>query len=316
MSSTYQIGTMVAAMVAARLWGFDVPTTTHALGIAYGQAAGNQQGLLNGALAVRVQQGLSTSAGLLAALLAGRGVTGPADALEGRFGYYPTYWGGRYSRDPIVDGLGTRFLVRDEVSIKPYPCCKYNHTSVAAARRARGDRALRADDIARVVVHVDNEEYYSVVCDPEAPKRRPSTTVDAQFSIYYSVAVALLGGPMDIADFQEPLIGDPERLAVAAKVEAVVGSGGSTGGRALPTPGFVEVELVDGTVLEGRARVAPGHPDDPLDWDGVMSKFRSVTAHPPLPFPDGRGDQLLEVVRDLDRRSDAARDLFDLLSWR
>src|SRR6201999_1067115 len=47
MSYTYQIGTFAAAAAVANLWGLDERTTLHAFGLAYSQAAGNQQCLLD-----------------------------------------------------------------------------------------------------------------------------------------------------------------------------------------------------------------------------------------------------------------------------
>jgi 2-methylcitrate dehydratase PrpD len=98
MSYSFQIGTLAAAAAAASIWGFDAETVLNALGLAYSQAAGNQQGVIDEVLAVRVQQGLSASARVLAAMMAGRGVSGAVSPLEGKFGYYPVYCGGQWDR--------------------------------------------------------------------------------------------------------------------------------------------------------------------------------------------------------------------------
>ncbi len=74
---------------------------------------------------------------------AARGVTGPRDVFEGRFGFFHLYDGGRsgraapgearqsdgaheYSHDVLARELGLRFEV-ENLSFKPYPCCRASH---------------------------------------------------------------------------------------------------------------------------------------------------------------------------------------------
>lgn len=313
MSYTYQVGTFAGAATAANLWGLDETATLHALGLAYSQAAGNQQCLIDGALAVRVQQGLSASSGVLAALMAQRGITGPTSPLEGRFGYYPIYCAGEYDRAVVREGLGTRYSVSD-VSIKPYPCCKFTHTAAAAAMAVRQDARFDANQIDKVVVHVDNQEYYNVVCDPLEDKRRPRTRVEAQFSMPYVVAVALLNGRLLLDDFDRPALDDPARLALAARVQPVLGPTQFTG-RVLPTPGHVEVVLRDGSVIEARRDVAPGHPRNPLSWEQLGDKFSHMVGHPDPPLPEANAAALLETCQRLEWVTDARSIIAEHLSW-
>lgn len=313
MSYTYQVGTFAAAATAASLWGFDTTTTLHALGLAYSQAAGNQQCLIDGALAVRVQQGLSASSGLLAALLAARGITGPTSPLEGKFGYYPTYCAGDYDREAVSAGLGKRYSVSD-VSIKPYPCCKFTHTAAAAAMAVREDPRFDAEQIEKVVVHVDNQEYYNVVCDPLEDKRRPRTRVDAQFSLPYVVAVALRNGRLLLDDFDRPALDDPARLALAARIQPALGPVRFTG-RLLPTPGHVEVVLRDGTVIDARRDEAPGHPRDPLSWEQLGDKFSHMVGYPDPPLPEAKAAALVDTCKRLESVADTRSIIADHLTW-
>ena len=71
------------------------------------------------------------------------GVSGARDSLEGRAGWYPAFFGGRfdYSRDRLLHELGARFL-GDEISIKPFACCKYGHNVITAVLILRNDPDL------------------------------------------------------------------------------------------------------------------------------------------------------------------------------
>jgi 2-methylcitrate dehydratase PrpD len=313
MSYTYQIGTFAAAAAVANLWGFDALTTLHAFGLAYSQAAGNQQCLLDGALSVRVQQGLSSASGVLAALMAQRGITGATSPLEGKFGYYRVYCANDYDRAAVLKELGERYTVGD-VSIKPYPCCKFTHTAIAAALAAWEDPRFDIAKIERVVVHVDNQEYYNVVCDPIEAKRRPTTTVEAQFSMPYTVAVALLNGTVTLADFEPSSIKQADRSALALRVEPDLGDPHFTG-RMLPTPSRVEVVLTDGTVIEGQRNEAPGHPRDPLSWEQLEVKVRQMVEWPANPLPRDNADRLIAACKDLEHSADIRGLVADHLSW-
>ena len=80
-------------------------------------------------------QGVACEGGLIAALMAERGLTGSRAVLEGKFGYYPVYHRGQHQRRDLVDGLGTAWRI-EEVSVKPvYPA--------ASTRMGRSKRPSR-----------------------------------------------------------------------------------------------------------------------------------------------------------------------------
>jgi aconitate decarboxylase len=69
-------GAFGSAAAAAKLWGFDAETTLHALGIVYSQLSGTLQSHREGASVNTMQSGFGAKAGLIAAALARRGITG------------------------------------------------------------------------------------------------------------------------------------------------------------------------------------------------------------------------------------------------
>ena len=82
------IGSAVAAIV---IGGLDEDTATTALGIAGSEASGLMAFLSDGSSVKALHPGWAAHAGLAAAALADAGMTGPADVLEGRFGFLEAF---------------------------------------------------------------------------------------------------------------------------------------------------------------------------------------------------------------------------------
>ncbi len=80
-------GYMTAAAVAARLLGLGEDGLTSAIGIGYHQSSGNGQCVKDGALTKRMGPGMAVRGGIASALMAGRGITGARNCLEGKAGH-------------------------------------------------------------------------------------------------------------------------------------------------------------------------------------------------------------------------------------
>jgi 2-methylcitrate dehydratase PrpD len=171
MNFTYQCGTFGAAAAAGKILKLDHDQMINALGIAYSPAAGNSQCYVDGALTVRVQQGLSAKAGALSAVLAGRGITGAEEFFEGKFGYFNIYHRGQFDRDILLKDYGSHFE-GIHVSQKPlYSCCKFNHASMDAARTLVREYQVKPHQIDTIKAVVTSQEVYNFVCDPIGVKQ-------------------------------------------------------------------------------------------------------------------------------------------------
>jgi 2-methylcitrate dehydratase PrpD len=185
------LGHLAAALTAARIAKLSVDRAIDALGIAYHQAAGNMQGLVDGGLTKRVGPGFAAQHGLIAMVLAEAGVTGAKCPLEGRFGLFRQYGGADGDRSVLLDALGTRFESRD-IFVKPYPCCALVHPFIDAALTIARSTPIAVEEIA--AIHIRCGRGTDLVCQPATSKQRPRNIVDAQFSAYWGVAAALARG--------------------------------------------------------------------------------------------------------------------------
>lgn len=297
---TTLFGCFGATAAAGRLLGFTEARHRDAFGIVYSQAAGNRQGLLDGALIKRVQPGLHAKAAVTSALLARRGISGAANVLEGRYGLYPLYVGHEYAPEALTEGLGTRFEMLD-VGLKPYPCCRATHEAIDASLELVRQAAVTPEDVAEVVVYVAAQDVAHLVGQPF--QLRQSVQVDAQFSLAYTVAAALCRGRIGIADFEEVAVREPTVIELSRKVRVAVDPA-----RAVT----VEVRTADGRARSKRVALPPGHPARPLTVDELGDKVRLCAARAARKVPEHQVEALAERISRLETLGDAA-DLARLL---
>ena len=266
-------GTFGAALLAGRLMGLSVRELHMAQGIALSQAAGSFEFLEDGAWTKRLHPGWAAACGITAAALAKAGFIGPASAYEGRFGLYRAYLGPLEAGCDYAlatAGLGEVWEVMN-VALKPYPACHFTHGCLDAAIALAAEHRLDPAGIARVTALVP-EGVVSTVCEPLANKRRPQNAYDAQFSIPYQVASALLRGRFTLEELAADALQDPDVRALTGKI-------GYDIDRASTFPkhysGEVVVELANGRTLRRREPVNRGAPDRPLGNGEIVAKFEA-----------------------------------------
>ena len=300
--NTSLVGYISSAMLAARLMKLDRQRMIDAAGIAYHQAAGNAQSHLDGALTKRLGPGFASAAGVMAARLAARGVTGPQAVLEGPKGWYRQYHRGHYSRDLLLGGLGKTFPA-EETSFKPWPSCRGSHTSADAALRLIAAERLSPGQIERVVIHNGPAEF-SFLNNPIERKRRPATTVEAQFSIIWVVASALVDGKVSIAHFTPEALRRPDILAIAQRITTAQDDG-LANPRGGPGGARIEVTTRDGRSLRMQVDGAKGDPDVPMTKAEVDAKFADCADYGGMPAERAR--TLRQMVERIDAIPDVSR---------
>jgi 2-methylcitrate dehydratase PrpD len=197
-------GAFGAAAAAALVAGLDAHGLADALGIAGSQAAGSMEFLADGAWTKRLHPGWAASAGLHAAALAGAGFRAPHTIFEGRFGTLHGY-SDAATAEPLAGRPGGELM---RTSVKPHACCRYAQGPIDAVLELRRRHDLRAADVTRLEVGLVSAAF-GIICDPLPAKRRPRSVVDAQFSLPFSVAVALVAGAASPDEFVAARCEDP-----------------------------------------------------------------------------------------------------------
>jgi 2-methylcitrate dehydratase PrpD len=265
--ATAVAGVFSSALVAARLSGLDVTTTTNALGIAGSQAGGLLAFLGTSAATKMLHPGLASQSGILAARLAAAGATGPESVFEGRNGLYEALATGHVDVEVVLDGLGVRWETT-RIGIKPYPACQLSHATLDAVQDARARHAFGPEDVLSVdaVVHPDSAP---TVCPDDRDLAHPTTGYAAKFSLPWSVAALVTDGVLGVPQFEPESIARPAVADLATRVTwRLEGTG-----HAADAPGSVRVTLRDGTVVHGAVERSGGGPDNPLTHDELVAKF-------------------------------------------
>ena len=296
-----------ATAAAARVLGFDAAETVNALGIVYSQAAGTHQVTRDGALTKRMQPGFGAKAALVSVQLARHGILGARNTFEGVDGLFRTYLRGRYNPDVLRADLGRHFELM-ELSYKPYPCCRFNHTAIDAAFAMRRQPGFDISRIRRVAAGVNNQAY-EAVCTPPEMRRRPATIVQAQFSIPFAVACALIDGRVTLGHFTEAGIRRPDILAMAEKVECSIDPEIERDWSRAISPTRLRVDAGN-VLLEERVDYPRGNPAFPMTSADFETKMDDCLAFGGLDGPSARLRSAVEALESL--RS--ARDINALLA--
>jgi 2-methylcitrate dehydratase PrpD len=296
---TTLFGHFGAATIAGRLMGLDQERMINALGLAYHQAGGAGSGVSDGALAKRMGPGFAARAGITAALMAERGITGERDPLEGKTGLFNTYMGGDYDPEVLTADLGTRF---EGVNIgdKPYPCCGLIHACVDAVLALKSRYKIEVEQINEIIAY-GGKSIYDLAQPPEI-KRNPRTIIDAQFSVPWVVATAVVRGKVTIDAFTDEAIKRQEILDIAQKVS----------GRLVPEmdrhgvgPGGVIIKMKGGEEYREEVEHCLGSAERPMSLDDITKKFRECAAASLKPLPKQTIDKVIDMVGRLEKLDDA-----------
>jgi len=303
-------GHFAATVAAGRVLGLDVAQMINALGIAYSQVAGNHQVTRDGALTKRMQPGFAAQSALVSVQLARRGVRGAQATFEGVDGFLRVYLRDRCDRDVLRDRLGERYEFA-ELSYKPYPCCRFNHTAIDAALALRASAGIRPERVRRIRVGV-NRQAYEAVCTPVDVRKAPRTVVHAQFSIPFTVATALVDGAVRLGHFDEAALGREDILALAHRVEAFIDEDIEREWGRNISPADLRIELDDGKTQRLRIDWPLGHPRRPMsaaDFDvKAVDCFRAAAR----PLPEDSPRRLRSLVDGLESLDDV-RSLVHIL---
>jgi len=294
------IGYFAATIAAGKILGLDEDKLLHAMGIAYSQCAGNVQCIVDGSLTKRMQPAFAARASVLSSILAQHGITAARNIFEGQYGFFSLYHGGKYDREKITKNLGTEFEGKN-LSVKLYPCCRYTHAGIDATLNMVRENDIQPDDVVEVIAHVTRTTY-DLVGKPFEIRESPQ--VDAQFSLAYTMSVAIAGRSVFIEDFfEEKIRGDTRVLQLARKVKVVVDQAPIAKGL---TPCVVDIRTKDGKVYSERVEIMRGDPGKPVSIEEVAQKFRKCAAFSAEPVAKENIEEIVRTVSNLEAVSDVS----------
>jgi 2-methylcitrate dehydratase PrpD len=281
------VGPVAAAVAASRMLGLDVGRTRNAVAIACSSSAGLRRNL--GTMTKALHAGNGAYAGVTAALLASRGFTADAEAIEGELGLVGAIClPGEAEWEPL-DSLGAPYELAGRLGVKNFPACSPSHVPTAIVLRLREKHGIDPDEV--VAVEADLHQF-------SLRRPDPAEAIATGYSLPYLLSIALIDGAVGLDQVGEDRLHDPAVRALMATV--------SHDPEAAPAgrPERVTIRLADGTVL---VEEADGKPD--LRTAGpIVAKFTDCASR--RLGPDGVA-RLRDAVLDLGSTSDV-RSLLDL----
>ncbi len=245
------------AVTAGRLLQLDAKAQAHAIAIA------GAEGPISVSAGVSKYQGSSVKevippaviAGLTGAFRAEAGATGPLDLLDREE---------RYSRTVLTGGFGEHWWIED-CYLKPYACCRWIHAAIDAilALRRPGApiRTLRIETFSQGL-RLANE-------------RAPQTLEGAQYSYYFTCALAALRGIAALQPIKPRDLGDAEVRELAQTIELVAHDDFSD---AFPGRTPCRVIMDQGEGPQSLTVTFPlGDVANPMDRSQIISKFRRLS---------------------------------------
>jgi 2-methylcitrate dehydratase PrpD len=282
-----------AAVAVGRIAGLDAAGIQNALGIAYSQAAGTHQVTRDAALTKRMQPGLAAQAGVLSVQLAQRGIRGAQGVFDGVDGLFRTYLRNGYDPARLRQDIGQHWEFLD-LSYKPYPCCRFNHTAIDAALAIAAQPGFNPAAVTRITAGV-NSQSYQAVCTPPDIRQHPTTVVQAQFSIPFTVAAALIDGGVGLHHFSAEGLRRPDILALAARVECSVDDAIERDLSRSISPTALMVQAGNVTYQQ-RVDLPGGHPKAPMTDAARRAKLLDCLRAGGPAWRDDTPDRLTQLV--------------------
>jgi 2-methylcitrate dehydratase PrpD len=288
-------GTLGAALAAAMVYGLGEEEIGHAVAISASMGAGIIEANRTGGTVKRIHCGWAAHAGVTAAELAHRGLTGPPTVFEGRFGFLQAFLDDKADTGAIVRGLGEEWEL-PRIFFKPYPANHFTHAGIDAAIKLRQE-GLDVRKVENIELGVATPTLRTIA-QPAEEKARPKTGYAAQFSGPFTVATALVGGGglgVSLEDFTDEDVEDPVKLDLASRVRCVPDDECD---RIFPNqfPAVLRLRLENGEVREARVLHNRGGPQNPLTDEELGIKFRTNAERA---LPAERVEQLRDALRSL-----------------
>jgi len=251
-------GAVGCATVGARVLGLDRTQARHAIGIAeYHGPRSQMMRVIDHPTMLKDGSGWGAMAGVSATYLAADGFTGaPAITVEG---------------DDVVDlwaDLGTNWRIFEQY-FKPHPVCRWAQPAVEAALTLCQNHDLASADIERVEVATFHEAR-------RLDTPLPTTTEQAQYSLPFPTAAAIVRGRLGVEEVTGEALVDPEIQRLST---SMIVTESDRFNSEFPARRFAQVSIVgtDGSVFVSEPTEARGDPDAHLSDNEIAAKYHGLS---------------------------------------
>jgi 2-methylcitrate dehydratase len=293
----------VAPMVAGRMLRLGENKIQHAIGISashhctLGAVTAGKLTMMKNTV-----DPMATQAGVMGALLAERGYSGPEHVIDGKEGLVHCL-GPEWKLELLTDGLGDSWRI-ERCGMKAFPTEALTHAPISAVLELVQQNDLAPEQIEKV--HIRSlARAADILADPT--KYDPRSKETADHSLPYVIAAAIVDRQVTPAQFETDKIMDPRIREQLQKVEVVADPDIEAVFPELQRV-IVTITTTDGEDFSEQLDYPKGDPRNPLTDGEIEEKFDAL-AEPVL--SKGARARLKEAVWGLERL-ESVTELMDM----
>ncbi len=263
----------VSPIVAGRMLGLPWDKIQHAIGISASRHA-TMGAVTAGKLTMmkNTVDPMATQSGVLAALLAEEGYTGPEHVIDGKEGMVHCF-GPEWKLNILVEGLGDSWRI-ERCGMKAFPTEALTHTPISAVLDLVIENDVAPEDIKTVEIR-SLARAADILADPS--KYDPRTKETADHSLPYVIAAAIVDRQVTPAQFvQERIVADDIR-AQLNKVKVIADPEIEKVFPALQRV-IVDLHTTDGRSFTRTLDYPKGDPRNPLSDSEIEDKFDALAS--------------------------------------
>lgn len=246
---------------------------------------------------------MATQSGVLAALLAEKGYSGPEHVVDGKEGLTHCF-GPHWKLDLLTGGLGESWRIT-QCGMKAFPTEALTHTPISALLDLVKDNDLHPDQVEKIQIR-SLARAADILSDPS--KYDPHTKETADHSLPYVIAAALVDRQVTPVQFTMEKIMDAKIRAQLRKVEVIADPEIE---KVFPTlqRAVVQIVTTNGRSFSKQLDFPKGDPRNPLTDQEVEEKFAALAEGV---LSAGAQKKLKEAVWKLEKL-DSVRKLMALM---
>jgi 2-methylcitrate dehydratase PrpD len=288
--TTATVAPFGAAASAAKLCDLDASAMRNAFGLAAAFSSGLMESFSTDARPLQVGRGCQS--GLLAVELAQQAVSGPPAALEGKEGFFRVLSDESDSEAVRNITSSTGYEVTKSY-IKVNGGCRHLHAAMDAIMMLVKIHNIVPADIQKIEIGT-----YPVAMD-FVGVMEPKNGKEAEFSLPFAIAVAVLDGKAAPRDFSDRKVADNRVKTMMQKVTIDVSAEVAD---AYPEKRGTIVGITTGKdKYTKKLDYAKGEPEFPATKSEIVDKFKSLAAKI---LPSQRVDKIVELSEKIENISD------------
>jgi len=235
---------------------------------------------------------LATQSGVLAALMAEKGYTGPEHVVDGKEGLTHCF-GPSWKLNRLTDGLGESWRIT-QCGMKAFPTEALTHTPISAVLDIVKSNDLMSEQVEKVQIR-SLARAADILSDPS--KYDPRSKETADHSLPYVIAAAIAERQVTPVQFEMKKIMDPIIRAQLKKVEVVADPEIEKVFPALQRV-IVNLTTTDGRTFTKQLDYPKGDPRNPLSDAEVEEKFAALAEGV---LSDGAQKKLKQAIWNLEK---------------